>query len=438
MQNLKRLFLTTTLVGLMAGCGSDSGSPAAQTGTETETGSGSSETSTGSAQARVTASIPGPATITDQPTSDEPSASNSPDAAAKESKPAEDEVTRILREIQQLRVAAAPADVETARQIRRQRNEEIIEKATNVLRLTMEDKAREPQFNQAIGQLLEARFQMALTGTEDDIQLLHEDVEALSKRDPKSPAAAEGVYQLARLAHTKAGLLGKSQPVWFETLSRWAREFADRFPEQNKRAVTLLFGAARSCELHALATTDAELSGRLMTESKLCYTTLAEKFSTSPQGQEAVAVLRRMAVVGQPLTQFEGPTIDGGFVSVSEFSGRPTLIYFWSAEDEDFTKEVLPAIQKIRTQLADSRLRMVGVPLDDDETELEAFMEQNSLPGQQIFFTNPEQRSWNSPLIRFWGISKTPSIWVLDNQTNVISTNVETSKLVPTLQKVVR
>lgn len=250
--------------------------------------------------------------------------------------------------------------------------------------------------------------------------------------------AAEAIYYAARFAHTKAALLGKSQPEWFETLSRWAREFSDRFPDQQQRAVTLLFGAARSCELHALSATDADLSQRLLTEAKLCYGSLAEHFPQTPQGQESTAVLRRMAVTGQPLTQFSGPTIDGGLVTAEDFTGKPTLIYFWSSEDAEFVEGMLPMLQKIRAQAGSDRLRIVGVPLDKEEAQLEAFMDSHPVPGQQIFFPNPDQRSWNSPLIRFWGLSKSPSIWLIDAKGAVVSTTLSTADIVPALQKVFR
>jgi peroxiredoxin len=351
----------------------------------------------------------------------------------------DDEATKILQEIQQLRIApVAGGDIEKAKVARRERNEQIVDKATQVLRLLKDDEKRAPQFHLAIGQLLEARFQMALAGTQEDVEVLYSDVQALNDRDPKSIAAAEGVYYIAKFAHTQAGMHGRTNPEWFSTLSRWAREFADRFPTQQKRAVSLLFGAARSCELQAQATKDADLSKRLMTESTLCYTALAEKFPSTEQGQEAVASLRRNALVGQVLTQFSGPTADGGMISADDFPGKPTLIYFWDSESDDFTKDVLPLLEKLRKQLSSERLRMVGVALDEDESLMNTFMETHNVPGQQIFFTNPEQRSWNSPLIRFWGIAKTPSIWLVDAEGKVTTTTVEAENLVNELKKIVK
>lgn len=359
-------------------------------------------------------------------------------AARDESNEPEHESVTLLRRIQALRVAPIDGDLESARAARRARNEEIIELATNVLRLTMNEPERDAQFHQGIGQLLEARFQLALTGTDEDIELLYADVQALNERDPESVAAAEGVYYLARFAHTKAGLMGKSHPVWFETLSRWAREFADRFPGQSQRAVTLLFGAARSCELHALATDDAALKQRLSTEAELCYTLLAEKFPKTDQGQDAIAVLRRMAVVGKTLSQFSGPTIDGGFVSAEDFVDKPTLIFFWDSKSDAFREELLPLLTKIREQLPPDRLRIVGVPLDEVELEFEAFVENHAVPGKQIFFPDSNQRSWDSPLLRFWGVSRIPSVWIVDRDRTVMTTDANADSLVADLQQALR
>ncbi len=425
------------LVSLVAGCGDGSGSPASPA----ERAHGSSATteseqkvamapSAGISPGGVIASIESPKSALPHGTGI--------DKAISKSQFPDDDATKTLREIQQLRVAVVPTDLKQARTARRDRNERIVEMATRVLRLTMSDESRKPQFHLAIGHLLEARFQMALSGTQEDADLLYADVKALNDRDAKSIAAAEGVYYIARFAHTKAGMIGRKEPVWFETFSHWAREFADRFPEQSQRAVNLLFGAARSCELQSVATDDAAVATRLMTESKLCYSVLAGKFATSEQGQEATASLRRLALPGQVLSQFSGPTADGGFVSSDEFPGKATLIYFWDSESEDFTEDFLPVLESIRSQISSDRLRMVGVTLDEDESVMNTFMEAHAVPGQQIFLPDAGQRSWNSPLVRFWGIANSPTVWLLDARGQVVSTSIAADKLTENVQKVLR
>ena len=433
-----QLVSVVLLIGIVSGCGdgaAETSSPGTNSDSTAQGGAeaGRSDIKTAaSRQAGVVANIDTANAAADM------DGSKSGLNDAQKSKFPDDEATQTLREIQQLRISPVPSDLVEARKSRRERNERIVDMATKVLRLTMNDEARLPQFHLAVGQLLEARFQMALAGNQDDVDLLYADVQALNERDDKSIAAAEGVYYIARFAHTKAGLLGKSQPIWFETLSRWAREFSDRFPQQTQRAVSLLFGAARSCELQAMATDDQELATRLLTESRLCYTALAEKFATTDQGQEATASLRRMALAGQTLSQFSGPTLDGGFVSSDDFTGKPTVIYFWDSESEEFTKNLLPALKKISAALPSSKLRMIGVALDEDEATLNDYLETQKIPGQQIFFTRAEQRSWSSPLVRFWGIAKSPTVWLVNAEGKVVSTSLEAAELIPAIQNMLK
>ena len=144
-----------------------------------------------------------------------------------------------------------------------------------------------------------------------------------------------------------------------------------------------------------------------------------------------------MALAGQTLSQFSGPTLDGGFVSSDDFRGKPTLIYFWDSESEEFTSDLLPALGKISTALPSAKLRIIGVALDENETTLNQYLENHKVPGQQIFFTQGEQRSWNSPLVRFWGIAQNPTIWLVDAQGKVISTSLEPAELLSAIQKLV-
>lgn len=437
MSKFSRLSSVLLVIGIVSGCGEGSSEPSSAT-SDTVAADNAVRTADSGKTETKPSSTGVVASIGNADKSGELDGSKSDSENEQKSPFPDDEATQILREIQQLRISPVPAELTEARKTRRERSERIVDMATKVLRLTMHDEVRKSQFHLAVGQLLEARFQMALAGTQEDVDLFYADVQALNERDDKSIAAAEGVYYIARFAHTKAGQMGKTQPEWFGTFSRWAREFADRFPEQAPRAASLLFGAARSCELQALASTDKELSTRLLTESRLCYTALAEKFATSDQGQEASASLRRMALAGQTLSQFSGPTLDGGFVSSDDFSRIPTVIFFWDSESEEFTAELLPVLAKISTALPSSKLRMVGVALDEDEATLNTYLENHKVPGQQIFFTQAEQRSWNSPLVRFWGIAQSPTVWLVDSQGKVISTSLEAAELVPAIQKILK
>jgi hypothetical protein len=422
---------------LVTGCGgSDAPEGGATASAQPQSGASAADTTADSSQPEQAAdqsSIPTVTASLSNPLTDatETDAAAAPAVTA----PKLSEAAQVLQDIVKLKMTPIPADLDQARETRRQRNLQIVDMATNVLRLTLQDENQQAQFNQGIGQLLEARFQLALSGTKDDVDQLYADVQALNDQDPESVAAAEGVYYLAKFAHTKARLQRNGNTAWFENFSRWAREFADRFPNQEKRAVQLLFGAGRSCEMHAMVAESEEDRSRLKTESRLCYVALAENWQDTSQGQEATAVLRRWALPGKKLSQFDGPTLTGGYVNADQFPGKVTVIYYWDSESEEFQKDLLPLLQKAEQQLPADRIRFIGVNLDEEELELEQFMETNKVPGQQVFFSSLEQRSWNSPLIRYWGVSKNPSVWLLDKDGVVSAVDVSHSALVAEMRK---
>ena len=345
-----------------------------------------------------------------------------------------DQVTRLLDQIQQLRIATAPTELEQAKSDRRKRNLDIARMASHAVQLTVAGESKQAQFNKAVGHLLEARFQLALSGLKEDVDRLYADVQALNERDPMSEAAAEGVYYLARFAHTKARLVGHSNLVWFENFSRWAREFADRFPHQKERTVLLLFGAGRSCEMHAAVCEDETGVQRLMAEAELCYRILASQFGETSQGHEATAVLRRMALPGRKISQFAGPTLSGKYVDCESFRNQVTVIYFWDSKNTEFQQNMLPLLRQAN-EVSANRLRFVGVNLDDDESLARSFQQNEKLPGEQIFYVEENQRSWNSPLVRFWGVSRCPSVWLVGREGTVNAVDVGASQLVEQMGK---
>ena len=336
-----------------------------------------------------------------------------------------DPMARLLSEIRQLRLSTT-VDVKNAMEA----NRAIVLKATDLLRLTMNDPAREADFLNGIRQLLEARFQLALNGTPEDVDQLYADVQALDDRDSHAEATAEGIHYLARFAHRNVRLPGARRTEWHVNFSRWAREFAERFPDQSERSINLLSGAARSCEMQSAVVADREESARLKTEARLCYVILADQWRDEPHGQEAVAVLRRLELPGKRLTQFSGPTLDGGRRTAEKFPGKVTVIFYWDSRSHEFRQRWLPLLQKAADQIPENRIRFVGVNLDEDPDICRRFVEQHNVPGSHIFYSGEKQRGWDSPLVRFWGISRSPAVWLVDDSGVVTAVDVRPEDLV--------
>ncbi len=341
----------------------------------------------------------------------------------------QDPIRQKLNEIQQLRITAANgADPNSA----------IVLRATEVLKLTMQDASRQEEFLEAIRQLLQARLQLALTGGQEEIELLYSDVRALSERDENSEAAAEGIYYLARFAHTKGRQLRQRNLEWYVDFSRWAREFAQRFPQQKERSLNLLSGAGRSCEMTVAKAENDEMSARLRAEAKMCYLMLLEHWPGEPQGQEAVAVLRRFNLPGKKLSQFSGRCLDGTSVTAEQLVGKITLIYFWDAENAEFCDEWVPELRNVEAKLGRERIRFIGVNLDEDWATCQGGVDRLKLPGVQIFSDDEKSRGWSSPLVRFWGVSQSPSVWLLDGGGVVDAVDLRKSDLIPHLQQLLQ
>lgn len=317
-----------------------------------------------------------------------------------------------LRRQPQLKTASAE-DPDSARQMR---NQEIIDASTIAIGKSHSDPAQEATFSEAVRLLMDARLEQALEGDQHEIDVLFEDAASLYKRAPKSAAAAEAAYAVARFTHINARRYAKKEPRWVEEFARQARNFGENFPHEDGRAVSLLYSAGWSCELHGMRDQAIE-----------CYTTLKENFPQSPQAKQVTAVLRRLNLGGTSV-QLAGPTLDGGFVSIDDYRGRVVLIVFWSNGTKRFEQQI-PLLTEITAKYEEDGFSIVGVNLDDTEETATDFLQENSWHWPQIFFPDPEKRRWDNPVVKYYGIRDIPTLWLIDQQGIVVDTTVDIDQL---------
>ncbi len=289
------------------------------------------------------------------------------------------------------------------------RNQKIVEMAHEVIAKTHKDKTAEPLFNKAVQFLVEARLKLATNGSQEDARALHDDAQALYRRDPSSVAAADAAFAVARLAHTNAQL-SRTDPRLIQEFAIQARLFASRFPK-DARAVQLLSAAGQTCEAYHM---DAEAVS--------CFALLRENFAQSPQAAQATAVLRRLELKGHSLT-FGGETRDGNFVRIEDLRGKPVLIVFWASDSESF-QAMLPRLNRVLQPYGKSTLNVLGVCLDESDKTLDDFAEKNGLNWTQIFYADPAKRHWDHPLVQFYGVHDIPSLWLVNAEGVVVDTHV--------------
>lgn len=325
-----------------------------------------------------------------------------------------------LLEIGKIRVQPAPdankLSVDKLADIRRERNEKVIDLATAVIAATHDDPKQEPSFVAGVHHLMEARTQLALQGAQEDVDALYADCETLQAKYPKSKAAAEAAFARVLYARTNATLHALREPRWLDEFARQARLFAAGFPDEEARALVALQAAARSCELNQRSEAAAG-----------CYAEIEKRYPNHQHAAQATAALRRLHLKGQRL-ELAGPTLEGGFARIDDFAGKTVLVCFWDTESEEFLKAA-PMIQAVAKKYAKHGLAVVGVNLDEEEADVTEFLEKHPMPWPHIFHPDPVQRRWDNPVAKHYGVLDVPNLWLVNAEGVVLDTAVQPETL---------
>ena len=311
---------------------------------------------------------------------------------------------------------------EAIRQARKDRNEKIIALASEAIGKTLGEPEKDRLFAVAVGHFLEAHLQLAMQGDEASTEALYDAAKMLGEKRPGTAVASQAAYTLVTLTHQNALKFSQAEPKWLVEFAREAESYAIHFPKEQDqvKSLPMLLAAARSCE-----------ANKLPEQAAACYRVLVNKFPNSIQSQQCAGVLRRLDLVGKPL-QLAGPTLDGNFVSIEEMRGKGVLVVFWSTNSQPFI-EALPAIQAAAKKY-EKFVRVVGVNLDTEELALDRFLKKSELSWTQIFHSEKAQRGWNAPLAVHYGVSSVPTMWLIDPEGIVASTDLDAQTLDVTMR----
>ncbi len=331
--------------------------------------------------------------------------------------------------------------------IQRERNLQVIELARQAMAMTHKDAEKTIVFNAAVHHMLDARLQLALGGEQADVNALYEITEALQTSKPNTEIASAAALTIVNFSHANAVRYAQSEPKWIQEFAHQAQLFATRVlesqpqnlektadGEQNPKAIQWQNDASRAAQILVAAGQSCDTAG-FADDARTCYLMVKNKFSQTPQAQQVVGVLRRLSLQGKPL-QLAGPTLDGNYISIEDFKGKTVVVVFWSSQAKPFVDQ-LPALTDLLKR-AQKQVSVVGVSLDTDESQLDAFLEETGLTWPQIFHSEPDKRGWNSPLAMHYGISQVPSVWIIDPTGVVAATDVAATELEPKLREVVR
>ncbi|MFN7811332.1 MAG: TlpA family protein disulfide reductase [Planctomycetia bacterium] len=141
------------------------------------------------------------------------------------------------------------------------------------------------------------------------------------------------------------------------------------------------------------------------------------------QAEEGEAVLRRLSLPGKPLrlagTQFDGTEFDR-----KPLAGKVVLVDFWATWCRPCVAEI-PNLLALREKYGPHGFEVVGISLDDDRDDVEAFLAERKLPWPLLY----SGKGTRDPLAVHYGIRSIPQLFVVGRDGNVLSIDARGEKL---------
>lgn len=159
-------------------------------------------------------------------------------------------------------------------------------------------------------------------------------------------------------------------------------------------------------------------------KAKEWYQKLAKDFPQTPQAKKASGVLRRLSSIGQPL-RFAAKDIKGRQVNLAAYRGRVVLIQFWSKIDDRCQSDMDALNALYKRYGGKGGFEIVGVCLDQDPKETQAFVQQNNFLWPQI----QEPGGFDGPLANELGVMTLPMMILVDQKGNVVTDNIFVANL---------
>lgn len=115
---------------------------------------------------------------------------------------------------------------------------------------------------------------------------------------------------------------------------------------------------------------------------------------------------------------------DGRKVNVADLKGKVVLIDFWATWCKPCTA-VMPQVKSVYERYHSMGFEIVGISFDSSRSDLKNYIAEQDLAWAQYF----DGRGWDSKIGERFSIRSIPTMWLLDKQGRVISTQVRGSNL---------
>jgi thiol-disulfide isomerase/thioredoxin len=110
--------------------------------------------------------------------------------------------------------------------------------------------------------------------------------------------------------------------------------------------------------------------------------------------------------------------LDGTHVDIADDRGKVVLIFFWATWSKP-SRDVVPAIIKLRKKYRDQGFEVLGVSLDSDEATLQNYIDEYSMPWPEYFDGNGVRNQ----VAQTMGVKAIPTVWIVAKDGHVVAIN---------------
>lgn len=170
-----------------------------------------------------------------------------------------------------------------------------------------------------------------------------------------------------------------------------------------------------------------------------CYEKLSELLSESDNpGLNGLSVTLKGFVRGLQLPgnfmELSGTTLSGKPLDWDSYRGKVVLVDFWATWCGPCVEE-LPNVKRLYRLYHEKGFEVLGISLDEDRRQLDAFIERYEIPWTSLLEADPEDRGWKHPLAIRYGIRAIPAAILVDEDGKVVSIAARGPELAAQLEK---
>jgi hypothetical protein len=176
-----------------------------------------------------------------------------------------------------------------------------------------------------------------------------------------------------------------------------------------------------------------EFTGKTADAAK-SYQQLVSNFPKASQYDKASGALRRLNLLGKPLT-LRGTDIQGnGQIDLARYRGKVVLIHYWLTSGGEGWKNDMVLLQDFYAKKGGKEFDIIGVCLDDNPATAKQYIAANKIPWKQIY----ERGGVESRLANEIGLITVPLMILVDQKGNAANQNTHIAELETELAKLAK